>query len=79
MLLTLWMESATHAAKISAIKTATIPTGLFKYVGRLQSTSSCYWLKILKINYCICNIYRVIHERGISEFLFTATHYTLQQ
>jgi hypothetical protein len=21
-------------------------------------------------------IYRVIHERGISEFLFTATHYT---
>jgi hypothetical protein len=28
MLLTLWMESATHAAKISAIKTATIPTGL---------------------------------------------------
>jgi hypothetical protein len=24
-------------------------------------------------------IYRVIHERGISEFLFAATHYTLQQ
>jgi hypothetical protein len=46
MLLTLWMESATRAAKISAIKTPTIPTRLFKYVGRLQSTSSYYWLKI---------------------------------
>jgi hypothetical protein len=24
----------------------------------------------------MCNKYRVIHERGISEYLFAATHYT---
>jgi hypothetical protein len=37
LLLTLWMESATRAMKISAIKAATIANGFLKHVGRLQA------------------------------------------
>jgi hypothetical protein len=47
-----------------------------KFLRKIKN-KNCFPLvnSIREHTYCITK-YRVIHERGISEFLFTATHYT---